>query len=243
MENFVYIYSLEYPLGNVRYIGKTKNLAQRLQKHIREARKSTKNHRLSWINSLLKIGEKPIMNEVDFVDENDWQIWEMFYISLYKSWGFALTNSTFGGEGLLANENVRRKISESCKKHWETNEVWAKRVKGTGLLKGRTSFSDKEIENNTRVLNNYVKEHGVWNKDKSCRVPDPTHRGRNFSDSSKKVIQLSLDGSFIKEWESASCAGHSLGLGPIQIRQCLKGDRKSAFGYLWIRKGDYGKKD
>src|SRR6185437_14668181 len=85
----------------VRYIGKTKqSLADRMYCH-------TSNHRLnketsyknSWIRSLKQQNLKPIIELINEVPEDNWEFWEKFYIGLFMSWGFRLTNMTKGGEG------------------------------------------------------------------------------------------------------------------------------------------------
>jgi hypothetical protein len=93
------IYTLSEPeTGEVRYIGKTKHeLASRLYQHIHE---KTKCHRYYWIQKLIKSNKRPVIELVDLVPGNNWQFWERFYISLFKSWGFNLCNNTEGGEGI-----------------------------------------------------------------------------------------------------------------------------------------------
>lgn len=96
-----YIYSLSDPFtGQVRYIGKADDLRVRFNNHVSlKGKESTK--KSAWIKSLIKKGAKPIIEIVDIVDKAEWKFWEQFYISLFKSWGFRLVNSTDGGEGLV----------------------------------------------------------------------------------------------------------------------------------------------
>lgn len=51
--------------------------------------------------------------------------------------------------------------------------------------------------------------------------------------SSKPVLQYALDGTFIREWENPIEAGKTLHLCGGSIQRCARGDRKTAFGYLW----------
>ena len=62
IKGLVYIYTLEYPEGNVRYVGKTQDLKTRFCKHLRDAKYSTNSRRLAWIRSLLNVGEIPCIN-------------------------------------------------------------------------------------------------------------------------------------------------------------------------------------
>ena len=56
------IYTLANPItGEIRYIGKTvKTLSQRLTDHIYSVKRES-NYRINWINSILKMGYKPLI--------------------------------------------------------------------------------------------------------------------------------------------------------------------------------------
>lgn len=51
-----------------------------------------------------------------------------------------------------------------------------------------------------------------------------------------KVIQESVDGVFIKEWDSANGAAKSLGIDAGSIWQNIRGKRKRAGGFVWRKK-------
>lgn len=97
-----YIYSLEYPLGNIKYIGKADNPRTRLNKHIYEAKTRNKNHKDHWINS---INDIPILNIIEQVTYNDWQEKEIYWIKYYTDNGCKLVNGTLGGEGSNGFQN------------------------------------------------------------------------------------------------------------------------------------------
>ena len=65
------------------------------------------------------------------------------------------------------------------------------------------------------------------------------HRCKSFSISKngkgyKKVVQYSLDGVFIKEWDGSKQAAKSLGkTSSSHIVDCLSGRKRSAYGYVW----------
>ncbi len=113
MEN-VFIYSLNCPITNTpRYIGKSHNLKERLCNHLKDPYKS---HKSNWIKSLKINGLKPTIEIIDSVSESDWSFWEQHYISLYKSWGFKLTNGDNGGLGTGRHtQETRLKIGASNK--------------------------------------------------------------------------------------------------------------------------------
>src|SRR5579859_3860336 len=97
MSKQAYIYSLNDPVDNKpRYIGFTTNIAHRYYHHLKQ---KLPTHKGRWINSLLKQKLNPILEIIEEVPLNEWRFWETFYICLYKSWGFDLTNGDYGGEG------------------------------------------------------------------------------------------------------------------------------------------------
>lgn len=57
--------------------------------------------------------------------------------------------------------------------------------------------------------------------------------------NTKEIIQLSLDGEFIKEWDSATKAGEILGILQGNISAACNGKYKSAGGYKWMHKDRY----
>ena len=46
----------------------------------------------------------------------------------------------------------------------------------------------------------------------------------------KPILQFTLDGEFVREWSSATDVGKTVNVG---ICNCLKGRKKSAYGYIW----------
>jgi hypothetical protein len=92
-QNQVFIYSLSYPEGNVRYIGKSINMQQRLEAHLSES-KTGRTKKNKWMRELATQNQKPSMEIVDIVSEKDWSYWEQFYIELFKSWNFDLVNTS-----------------------------------------------------------------------------------------------------------------------------------------------------
>lgn len=84
-----YIYFLEEN-GIVFYIGKTKNKEQRL-----------KNHRSLY-------GKYTQMVEVDFVCDYESRFWEIFYIQLYKMYGFSLKNKVYLSKIKNTNESIKK---------------------------------------------------------------------------------------------------------------------------------------
>ena len=53
---------------------------------------------------------------------------------------------------------------------------------------------------------------------------------RRASKHKKPILQYDLDGNFIREWSSATDVGREVKNG---ICDCLKGRKKSAYGFVW----------
>ena len=47
------------------------------------------------------------------------------------------------------------------------------------------------------------------------------------------VLQYSLDGEFIKEWDSAADVEREMNISRANISMCCKGQKKSSHGYMW----------
>lgn len=106
--NKVKIYTLSNPITNeIKYIGQTrKSLEERLRNHLKSKEKV---YRVHWINSLKKDGIVPKIDLLEEVDEKDASMTEIFWISMFKTWGFNLCNLTEGGETSTTKHIIRSK--------------------------------------------------------------------------------------------------------------------------------------
>lgn len=55
------------------------------------------------------------------------------------------------------------------------------------------------------------------------------------------IIQLDLNGNYIKTWKNAADIKKALGFSEINIHGCCKRKQKTASGFKWMFKGDYDK--
>lgn len=95
-----FIYTLSDPNNKkVKYIGKTNNIKRRFLSHLSNNQLSKSTKKNNWIISLLRKNQLPIIEVLDEVDSELVDFFEIFYISLFKSWGFDLVNGTYGGDG------------------------------------------------------------------------------------------------------------------------------------------------
>lgn len=95
-----YIYTLSDPISlDIRYIGKTKNLKDRLQRHMSPYNlKQTWNPKNKWLKNLKNNNLKPIIELLDIGNENTIDNLEVYWISQFNTWGFNLKNVAKGGQ-------------------------------------------------------------------------------------------------------------------------------------------------
>ena len=124
----VKIYALIEPTTKkIRYIGKTAYaLNVRLSQHLRDT--NSKTHKFKWINSLKKNNLKPEIILIEEVDEDSWIEKERMYISLFKSLGYKLTNTSDGGEGGGSkghkhSDDFKKKQSDMMKERNKNNPL------------------------------------------------------------------------------------------------------------------------
>ena len=133
----VLIYTLTDPrTKEIRYVGKTVNMVNRMARHKRDAMKrgSTSVHRNAWLRSLYSNQLSPIVNVVEEVGEAVWGDRERYHIKRLLESGCNLTNMTDGGEGCTIrgeahwnygqtrSADTKRKISIQAKNRWKAGE-------------------------------------------------------------------------------------------------------------------------
>lgn len=118
----VEIYGLHDPdTGELRYVGKANNAAQRLKSHI------TNCHRVhtpvtSWIAALLKAGKLPVMKVMEVVAKDEWEAAERRLIAQHRLTA-KLLNVADGGAVPHQTRDQRRNAARAA------NESMSKRSK------------------------------------------------------------------------------------------------------------------
>ena len=178
MERKITIYTLDHPItGEVRYVGKTENLVERLRGHLNTQGTS---HQDNWIRSLKKIGLYPKIEILEIVNEPDWQEAERFWIETLRQMGVRLTNADAGGRGLGGKRSleVRQKISLKHKGKVLTEEHKAKL---------RVFHQNRKPEVNAKIsatlTGKKLSEETKLKMSKACK-------GRKMSDEFKAKLKL-----------------------------------------------------
>lgn len=115
-ERKVYIYALIDPITKeIRYVGCSLNADNRYKAHLHEASHNHKCHKCNWIRKLVREGNSPVLNIIDEVPEEDWQLAECAWIFHYREeLECKLTNMTDGGDGILNPSIITRiRLSKS----------------------------------------------------------------------------------------------------------------------------------
>lgn len=103
-----YIYGLKDPnTGEIRYIGKANNPKARFSQHLALTKTDTSRHKKSWIESLLRVGQKPELVILERVPETQWEDREIWWIQHGKDSGWPLTNISSGGrQGFVTSDHA-----------------------------------------------------------------------------------------------------------------------------------------
>ena len=151
--------------------------------------------------------------------------------------------------GKKHTEEARRKMSEN---HWdcsgENHYMFGKHHTEESKRKNRESnlgkpsaFKGKKHTEETRkkMSENHYDCSGEKNPMFGKHFSEETKRkmrvakiGKPNLKLSKKVLQFTLDGEFVKEWPSAAECGRN-GFNSSKICLCCQGKRKSHKGYIW----------
>jgi len=217
-----YIYCLIHN-NEVKYIGKSDNPNQRFKEHLRKS-KYNKTYKDNWLTKLIKSSQIPELLILDIVPFVNFGFWEDFYIDLFKSFGFKLTNTTPGGRGGNFGDVVNKKISEKLKGRIINNE-WRNNIKKGSIGRKHTketleNFSKQRLGEGNSMYG--VERKRTWDENKR-----------------KKIIQLDLFNNQLHEWDSIQDAVVGTCTNRTSINYVLKGKRNQAGGYKWTYSNIY----
>jgi hypothetical protein len=256
-----YIYGISHR-GLIRYIGKSNNPRRRLYQHINE--KSNK-HKYNWLNNIIKNNDRPTIEIIDEVPEEEWQFWEQYWISQFKTWEFKLLNATNGGDGANGYKHAehskkkmrksklgttlpqeqRDKISKSVKQKFIENPGYNR--SGNNLKKE----IDRELLYKLYITENLSTpkiakilgfgKKKIWDslKENNISKPKEVWKKQLSTQPKKVVLQYDLSGNFIKEWLGLDIIQKELVINKSNIANCCRGIAKSAGGYIWRYKDEF----
>lgn len=206
-----YIYALVHPESlEIKYIGKTTNLKQRLGFHVRD---NSKTHKANWIKSLRKLNLFPGLIVLEEVESN-WQQREMYYIKYYRDLGVKLCNGTDGGDGSKGNTNTKTK-SVTCYSltgeyvcAYKSISAAAKHIKGKS---SHISYCCRGKLNSCYGL--------IW------RYSNDTLGHIALNKKAKEIEQYDLTGNYITKYSSITAAAKQFNCKAPNISRVLRGER------------------
>ena len=220
MSKFIYIYEIFYLENNIPfYIGKSVNPIKRKYNHT------------------LKFGKNINLNIIDKVLNSEWKFWEIYYISLYKSWGFKLENKNNGGGGptnwtdeqkhdqsvRLSNKNHSKYYTKEVRKQMSESN------KGKAKFKGKKHSEESKLKASLSTIGKPKSKEHIENMMKNRQVViDGVRKAK-----SKPVLQYDLEGNFIKEWDGTCSASKELNIKSSCIYNCLLNVSQSAGKFKW----------
>lgn len=188
------------------YIGKAKDATRRKHAHRRTYGLDIQSY---------------IIDEVE-----DWKFWESYWIEQFKQWGFKLENKNNGGGGPSSYTEEQKQKMRGPRP-------------GTGDKISKTLKERNHSQYYTEEVKNKISQ-GTKGKPKPFSDTHKIAMGIAKRKQAKTVLQCDLSGNIIKEWESKGQAalwikeqtGKTSNL-TSQIKDCILGKQKTAFGYKW----------
>lgn len=209
-----YIYCITNLINEKKYVGKTTySITKRFQEHCRDSKKERCERRPLY-DAMNKYGiENFVVEELIECPNDELDSYEKMYIEKLQTYGHNGYNATKGGDGSILFDYD--KIIETYALGGTMTECAAKMHCSVDTVKKVLTINNIPIRHNRRGC---------------CSDP-------------KKVVQYSLEGVCIKEWESITLAAHWLvnngyaktyNSGVKQkIRLCMRGKNKTAYKFIW----------
>lgn len=214
------IYCIRNQKNNNLYIGSSINITKRWNSHLCELRKNI--HHCNYLQrSFNKYGESTfIFNIIEECSIEELLIREQYFIDLLNP-RYNICKIAGNSIGIKRSNETKLKLSSSHK----GQKAWNKGIPAT-----------EEQKRNASILRK-GKISGVKDKkwsEEAKKKASKNRKGKLLHDNRIKVLQFSLEGDFIKEFNSISEAEKTTNTKGIY--QVLKGKYKQANKFLWKRK-------
>lgn len=215
------------PSGRI-YVGSCINFDRRFKEYKRYKCKSQSKlynslKKYGWENHVFEIVMKTSLEEM-------WKYETLIgwgFNTLEKETGLNLQLPKLGDVYSCVSQEVKDKMSKLMKGHHR------------GLGKILSDETKEKIRKGSLGNKNWLgKHHSQETKDKLSNLfkgqkQSQTQIEKRSKSRMKPILQYSIEGHFIKEWESAKTAGKQLNINNNGITACCKNQCKTSKGYKW----------
>ena len=246
------IYKWTSPTNRV-YVGQSKDLDKRKKwyvdgyyKHAAMPKLKRSMNKYGVENHIYDIIEHCTIEQLDEREIH----WGLFYNTL--EYGL---NCKLGEQNSIFSESTKKKMSAAQKGKPKSKEHQANRIIGLqkywdklAVIREEKNKILEEIKRNKPPFH-HTPETKKLISEKTTGVPKHTKEFKSrLSEIGKKrdmtkcinpgtpVLQYTKDGVFIKEWNNSRSAEKSFGKYGDGVRACIRGEQKSAHGFIWKTK-------
>lgn len=208
------------------YLGSGKSLVYAIQKYGKE----------NFVRNIVCI-----CNSLEELNQAEHDISVFLNVVKSEDW----YNLKYGGdsmEGYSPPQEVREKISKANKGKPAPNKgipmsEEAKRKQREAQSGEKSSwYGRKHTEEAKQKIRN--KKIGMQASQETKNKMSQQRQGKNNYDA-KPIVQLTMDGEFIRDWEYLRQAAKELNISESGICQCCRKQRRFANGYRWIYAKEY----
>lgn len=251
------IYKIENLINGKIYIGQAIDIEKRWEYHktyLRHNKHCNKYLQRAWNKYEEENFKFEVIEECSEELLNEKEIyWIDYYNALYNKSGYNLTvggKSTFGYKHI---KETRKKLSIINKKRFSNpanHHLFGKHHTEETKEKIRQNHLGKKASFETKQKQSKLHKGTIWiNNGIITKMIKPDYfyiyeqqgyvkgRGKDTSDivNRIKILQYDLEGNLIREFNSISDATKSLNKVGSLIGECVRGNRKTAYGYIWKR--------
>lgn len=261
------VYAIKNIVNNKIYIGSTIHPEKRKNAHFNLLRKG-KHHSTHLQRAFDIYGEEcftfeiiEIVNDVNNKSLDKLRKREKYYIDFYKTtdreYGYNESESTtnFSASGQNHPLYGKNRAELGHKNYWKGKKIpeyirikMRKPRSEQARENMRKNHADFTGKNNPMYGRKFTEEHRqkisrALKGRKMSEEQKEKRRGRTgaLSPVAKRVVQLSLEGKFIREFESITEAAKQTNATRQHISKCCNGERQTCGGYKWKYADDYYK--
>lgn len=237
------IYCIRNTINQKVYVGKSKNIYQRIIQHTYGLNNKLKDENRHLIAAWHKYGQTAfeyfVLEYIDEVDENLFRERELYWMETYQSF-----NRDKG-------YNLRRDSSTNMIVHEETRKIFSKRFSGEGNPNYGHKWTDEMKQNLSNKIKDQFKNGRVTNPENGKKGSEvrnkkweknPELKEQMKEKVRKAITQYKIEQydkntlQLIKTWD---CVNDIIIANPTykkhNIYAVCSGEKKSMYGYIWIK--------